>query len=168
MNHSIEDTIKIIEAEIKEKQSALKVLYQMVNKPMPPASGNGEVKIESTLFVDDTNGIKQFPKSARTDKQVAYLFDNVFIRAQKFSTIQKKFNELFGSEKNVYNVCRSLKKMGILATVQYNKQNKLSFWGKQSWVGERDFKEAFKPDPDEMPIEVNDIKILVDDDLDTL
>lgn len=164
MSDSIDETIRLIEAEIQEKQTALRVLYEMSgrNKNINRVRINAGVLPEIEHAIELNSG---FPQNARTDKQVMYLFDHVFTKGEKFATVQKKYNELLGTEKNIYNTCRALKKMGLLATVQYNNQKKLSFWGRKSWLDVTDFKEEFKPDQDELPIEINDIKILTDDEV---
>jgi len=167
MSKSILEAIKELESEITEKQAVLRVLKQMNGNGISQAVTPTESVVEPLFLKSeqvDLHSGKVFPKNSRTDKQVMFLFDNVFKKAEKFATVQKKFNELLGTDKNVYNICRSLKKMGLLGLVQYNKQNKLSFWGKAEWVGEKDFLDEFKPDADEMPINVFDTKILTDEE----
>lgn len=170
MDKSVKETIQMLEASIKEdemnikeKHSALKVLYNIVGESTFN-NNNAEVSKSDSLIKMEEHGNQSFPKNSRTDKQVMFLFDNFFTHAEKFAKVQSRFNELLGAEKNIYNVCRSLKKMGLLSVVQYNKQNKLSYWGKKSWVGDTDFIEEFKPDPDEMPIEITKIEILLEED----
>jgi hypothetical protein len=162
MSKSIDEAIKELEAQIAESQNALKVLYKLVGKK------EVEVKVENIIVdLQPVISANAFPSNSRTDSQVMWLFDNVFNKGQKYSTIQKKFNELLGSEKNIYNVCRSLKKMGHLATVQYNKQNKLSFWGKSEWVDNligNDFSPAYIPSNNELPFRIFDRKILTDEE----
>ena len=160
MGKSIRDAIQELEAEIAEKQAILNALYKIDGETPGVPVINSSIQQQP----DSKDSGNPFPKNSRTDSQVMWLFDNVFKVPQKYSTIQRKFNELLGAEKNVYNVCRTLKKLGLLATVQYNKQNKLSFWGKQEWVGESDFKADFKPSIDELPFQIFDTKILTDEE----
>ena len=69
-----------------------------------------------------------FPKEARTDKQILWIFENKLANALKLSDLQDVYNDLRGLDENgkeikITNIARRLKNNNKLAVVKYNKQN---------------------------------------------
>jgi hypothetical protein len=106
-----------------------------------------------------------FPRLARNDKKVLWIFENCFKKGVKINDVQDKFNDLngfdsLGNEIRIDNVARTLKKNGKLIVVKYNKSNKLSFWGLSSWVDKKGFKDEFKPSDEVLPVNINTIEVV--------
>lgn len=92
-----------------------------------------------------------FPIKQRKDKQILWLFNNVFTGAIKIGEIKEVFQKYSGNEDRIDNVVRRLKRENKLKLVKYNENNILSYWGLPNWVGEKDFLAEFKPDQDLLP-----------------
>lgn len=119
-----------------------------------------ELPSKAPITIDNTG---KFPLNLKKDRQLLWMFNNYFTQGVTLSTVQDKFNEFVGDDyegnKKVGNVMRRLKKEGRFIFVQYNNQNKASFWGLPEWVDGKDFKSEFKPSENELPINIENIEI---------
>ncbi|WP_298756411.1 hypothetical protein [uncultured Psychroserpens sp.] len=122
------------------------------------------VKDNDTISEDNIDRISNFPKYGRTDQQIVWVFENAVERGIKLSDLQNLYNKFkgfdkLGNETRIDNVARRMKKKGILASVKYNKSNKLTYWGLSHWIKEDGFLERYKPTRDNLPINIEDIQV---------
>lgn len=115
------------------------------------------IKVARSLSVADVladNKVwKDFPKAARSDQQILWLFENYFKKAEKLSEIQRRINNFNGREVRIDNVARRMKREGHLVAVKYNRSNKLNYWGLPQWLAEKnnDFHITYRPNENELP-----------------
>ncbi len=112
--------------------------------------------------VSDTEVWANFPRLAKTDKQLLWLFENYFKKGVKFSEIQNEFNMFVGKKQRVDNIARRLKREGKLVVVKYNNSNKLSYWGLPSWINElnNDFTQINTPSKEKLPHDIYEKKVV--------
>lgn len=154
--------MEFIEELLKEKKS-LQERIKAINVLLRAYDVSEEkiISIEQqTSLFNDKESIS-FPTNARRDKQILWMFNNVFNNAVKISSIQDKYDELSKSNNNISNIVRRLNKEGKLAIVKYNKQNRASFWGLSEWIDNNDFKENFKPDENLLPIDIETTEVVM-------
>lgn len=101
-----------------------------------------------------------FPLKSRRDIKITYILKNIFKRGVTMSVIESKYDELNGKHEKLSNVMRRLKSEGVLASIRYNKQNTMTFWGLSEWVDENDFHEEYKPLKSELPFKIIVVEIL--------
>lgn len=109
-----------------------------------------------------------FPINGRKDKQVIWLFENVFKKGIKLQELQDKYNELKGldskgKEIRVDNTARRLKKQEKLAVVKYNGSNKNAFWGLPSWIEGNDFDNEHRPNENKLPLDIEFSEVVIGD-----
>ncbi|CAL68053.1 hypothetical protein [Christiangramia forsetii] len=107
--------------------------------------------------------VNKFPMHLKKDRQILWLFENNFEQGVTLSTVQKSFDYYVGDDykgnRKVGNVMRRLKREGRLIFVQYNNQNKASFWGLPEWVDDKGFKDDYRPSEHELPITIESVEI---------
>lgn len=107
---------------------------------------------------------KGFPISGRKNQKVLWLFENVFTKGQRFTSIQDTFNKYNGLDANgkqigLEGTVRGLKTSGKLVIVKYNQSNKLSFWGLTDWIDANGYKDKYKP-KEFLPHNIESIEVI--------
>ncbi|MCK0190968.1 hypothetical protein [Arenibacter sp. F20364] len=88
-----------------------------------------------------------FPTKGNREAKIKFIFKNIFQRAVRMSELEDKYTELNKEYHKLVNVMRRMKDEGTVLSVRYNKQNTLTFWGLSEWIEENDFKDQYKPLP---------------------
>ncbi len=152
------DQLKKEKESLLNRVGAINLLLESYGVKVENPVDSGELFPGNQKNVSPQRNAKVFPINGGRDKQVLWLFENYFDRGLKLSKVQEQYESLVkeygGRAEKVTNVARGLKDKGRLAVVKYNNNNTLSFWGLPSWVEENDFKNQFRPDENELPIEV--------------
>lgn len=106
-------------------------------------------------MLDNANSSENtFPINAKRDIKIAYILKEVFKRGVTMSVLEDKYTELNSKYEKLSNVIRRLKVSGLLASIRYNNQNTMTFWGLSEWIEDGDFKEEFKPLKNETPFKI--------------
>ncbi len=157
--NSILETIKVLQTEIEEKQSAIKVLKELLDKQSSIAQDNRQD--DNTTKSSNISEDKEKPTNGRTDQQIIYLFDNIIQKGIRMSEILALHKQGFPEQSGVVaNIIRRLYKDSHIVAVKYNGQNKLMFYGKKEWVDKKDFKKEYKPDDKFLPLVVNESEVV--------
>lgn len=152
--------MSLIDELLKEKESlknriaAIELLLDSYGYNNVTNHGTGQINFKPH---EEKNS---FPKKARRDKQVLWIFKNSLNSAAKLNTIQKKYEELSGTENKISNIARRLKKDGKLVVVKYNKQNRSSFWGLPEWIDGKDFIDEYRPNENMLPLDIEDTEVV--------
>ncbi|KGO85734.1 hypothetical protein Q765_15055 [Flavobacterium rivuli WB 3.3-2 = DSM 21788] len=116
-------------------------------------SGLNEIQITDEISSHD------FPRNARKEKQILWIFENVLKKGSKINDVQDNYNALTGTAKNkqikITNIVRHLKRSGELSAVKYNNQNRLCFYGLPYWIQGNDYKHEYQPNQDLLPVIVS-------------
>ncbi|SDT22499.1 hypothetical protein SAMN05192545_3080 [Maribacter dokdonensis] len=162
MSNTIIDAIKRLELEISNKQTALEELRKMVGEELKPVTSG--LKVNNSIVAESSMN-KPFPINGATDKKIIFLFQNVFKGGQRMRDLQSTLDEYNGEHLRCDNVVRRMKDTGILSAVKYNNQNKMTFWGLNSWFNfeESDFKIDYSPSKDLLPFNIKTKEIITMD-----
>lgn len=145
--NSIKKEIEKIRQEIKEREYALKTLENLMSE----YGGINSIMNQS-----------EFPKNARTEKQVMHLFESEIRKGIKMSDIQKIFKRYKDmSDVTIGNAVRLNVEEKNLILVKYNNSNTYSFYALPDWIDitTKDFKQEFKPTEDELPRVIKSVEI---------
>lgn len=106
----------------------------------------GEDSSLPTFIQPDHSNSTIFPIKAGTNKQISWLFENVFSKAIKLKEVSDKLAEYKGDKVKIDNLVRRMRTEGKLVLVKYDNKQILSWWGKPDWIDGNDFAPEYKAD----------------------
>lgn len=162
MSHAMETrqlkaAIELLKLELRKKEELVKatqdeskILRSMIDQYSKGLHASDQTS--ETLLGDGVisrNGTSEstdsdFPIHGRSDNQISYIVQTVG-RGMRIPEIQKEYTRLTGSERNIRTIVHRMKDMGLLVLVKYNNVNTQSYYGLPEWLGEKDYKDDYKP-----------------------
>lgn len=104
----------------------------------------GEISDNALSNHKESPEINIFPIKSSLEKQILWLFDNVFKKSVKLREVQVKLSFFKNQIIKPDNAVRKLRKQGKLVMVTYDEKAISSWWGKSEWVSKNDFKNEFR------------------------
>ncbi len=157
------DQLKKEKESLLNRVGAINLLLESYGVKIEKPNDSGELFPGVQNNVSIKKIAKVFPINGGRDKQVLWMFENYFERGIKLRKVQEHYESIVkeygGRAEKITNVARGLKDKGRLTVVKYNNNNTLSFWGLPSWVEDDDFKKEFRPDENELPLEVKTCEV---------
>ena len=90
-----------------------------------------------------------------SDEEILDLFRHDLKKITRLPAVQKRFNTLHNTDRDIMQKSRKLKSENVLVAIKYNNVNKETFWGLPEWTTPdgKNFRPEFFNN-DEMPAEV--------------